>query len=101
MDSVTVARSMRGSIGMLAMAWLMAPSTTEQAAARGMPTEDMASYAIGRLGVLGDCPVDNVVAAAYFWEPDRMRTMVRAGRAGMTPSEGARIYTEICRAWGD
>ena len=101
MDSVTVARSMRGSIGMLAMAWLMAPSTTEQAAARGMPTEDMASYAIGRWGVLGDCPVDNVVAAAYFWEPDRMRTMVRAGRAGMSPGEGARIYTEICRAWGD
>lgn len=101
MDSLTVARSMRGSIGMLAMAWLMAPSTTEQAAARGMPTEDMANYAIGRLGVLGDCPVDNVVAAAYFWEPDRMRAMVCAGRACMSPAEGARIYTDICRAWGE
>ena len=32
MDSRTVARSLRGSIGMLAMDWLMAPSTLEAAA---------------------------------------------------------------------
>ena len=60
---------MRGSIGMLAMEWLMAPSTNEQAVAAGMSDDSNAAYAVGRLGVLGDCPPDNVVAAAFFWEP--------------------------------
>ena len=100
MDAVTVARSLRGSIGMLAMSWLMDDTTKEKAAARGMPVEDNGAYAIGRLGVLGDCPVDNVVAAAYFWEPTLMRRMVASGRAAMSPADGASIYAEICREHG-
>ncbi len=101
MDPVGVARSMRGSIGMLAMEWLMAPSTTEQAAAAGLPADGRAAYAVGRLGVLGDCPVDNVVAAAYFWEPDLMRRMVTDGRAVTRPKEGAAVYARICQEWGE
>ena len=85
---------------MLAMEWLMAPSTQQKAQARGMP-EGMASYAVGRLGVLGDCPPDNVVAAAYFWCPQRMQQMVADGRAGISPKRGARIYADICADWGD
>jgi hypothetical protein len=100
MDSVTVARSLRASIGMLAMEWLVAPTTHEKAEARGMPA-GMASYAVGRLGVLGDCPVDNVVGAAFFWNPDLMRSMVADGRAGITPAKGATIYAQICQEWGD
>lgn len=91
---------MRGSIGMLAMEWLMAPSTTEKAAAAGLPTDGQAAYAVGRLGVLGDCPVDNVVAAAYFWEPSVMRGMVEAGRAVTAPADGAAAYARICQEWG-
>ena len=87
MDSVTVARSMRGSLGMLAMAWLMAPSTREKAAAAGMG-EGQGAYAVGRLGVLGNCPVDNVIGAAFFWAPDHMRSMVEEGRAAFDPIEG-------------
>lgn len=100
MDSLHVARSFRGSIGMLAMAWLMNDSTKEKAAARGMPVENNGMYAIGRLGVLGDCPIDNVIGAAYFWNPATMRTMVETGRAAMSPSEGARHYAEICQEYG-
>jgi hypothetical protein len=100
MDTVTVARSMRGSIGMLAMDWLVNTSTSEKAVAAGM-AEGMAAYAVGRLGVLGDCPVDNVVAAAYFWDPDTMRDMVRQGRAVTDPYEGAAIYARICQEWGE
>lgn len=101
MDSMTVARSMRGSIGMLAMDWLMAPSTNEKAQAAGMPDETLAAYAVGRLGVLGDCPVDNVVAGAFFWEPTFMRGMVERGRQAMAPADGAAVYTQICQEWGD
>lgn len=99
MDSLSLARSMRGSIGMLAMHWLMAPSTNEKAAAAGMP-EGIPGYAVGRLGVLGDCPVDNVVGAACFWNPDYMVEQVNAGRAVMSPHEGASIFARICQEWG-
>ena len=47
MDNITVARSMRGSLGMLAMAWLMAPSTKEKAAEAGMG-DGQGAYAVGR-----------------------------------------------------
>ena len=100
MDSLDLARGMRGSIGMLAMHWLMAPSTNQKASAAGMP-DGMAAYAIGRLGVLGDCPVDNVIGAAFFWDPDYLSEQVRAGRAAMSPAEGAAIYARICQEWGD
>ena len=101
MESLSVARSMRGSIGMLAMEWLMAPSTTEKAAAAGLPADGQAADAVGRLGVLGECPVDNVVAAAHFWEPGLMRRMVADGRAITSPAEGAAVYARICQEWGD
>lgn len=92
---------MRGSMGMIAMEWLMAPSTVEKAAAAGMPDAAMDAYAVGRLGVLGDCPVDNVVGAAFFWQPDFMRGMVERGRAVISPQEGAAIYARICQEWGE
>ena len=101
MDSVTAAKRMRGTVGMLAMHWLMATSTREKAAAEGMPADPLEAYAIGRFGVLGDCPIDNVVGAAFFWEPDYLRSKVVAGRAVMAPGDGAKIYVDICRAWGE
>lgn len=99
MDSISAAKGMRGSVGMLAMHWLLSTSTNEKAEAAGMPA-GIAGYAVGRLGVLGDCPVDNVVAAAFFWDPDFMRSQVVAGRAGMSPADGAAIYSHICQQWG-
>ena len=100
MDSQDVAKSMRGSVGMLAMHWLLAPSTTEQAVEAGMP-DGIAGYAVGRLGVLGDCPVDNVVAAAFFWDPDFLAKQIVKGRAQFDPKEGAPIYAKICQKWGE
>ena len=100
MEAVALARSLRGSVGMLAMDWLMAESTMAHAAARGSG-EGMGAYAVGRLGVLGDCPADNVVGAAFFWEPDRMRTMVAEGRAATTPAAGTAAFVEACQRWGE
>ena len=100
MDSVTTAKLMRGSIGMLGMQWLMCPSTNTKAHAAGMP-DGLAAYAIGRLGVMGDCPVDDVIDAAYFLAPDYLRGQIEAGRAVMGPAQGASIYTRICQEWGE
>ena len=85
---------------MLAMHWLLAPSTVEKATAAGMP-DGIPGYAVGRLGVLGDCPVDNVVGAAFFWNPDYLAEQVKAGRADMSPAEGAAVYARICQEWGN
>ncbi len=101
MDTVSLARSMRGSIGMLAMEWLMAPSTTEKAAAAGLPDDNLEAYSVGRLGVLGQCPVDNVIAAAHFWQPDHLRAKIEAGRAHTDPIAGAAVYARICQEWGE
>ena len=100
METTAIARSMRGSIGLLAMDWLMAPSTTTTAAERGLPP-GTAGYAMGRLGVLGDCPPDNVVAAAFFWHPDTMRSAAIEGKAAISPAEAASVYRDICEAWGE
>ena len=100
MDSLTAAKNMRGSVGMLAMHWLLCPFTSERAEAAGMPA-GIPGYAVGRLGVLGDCPVDNVVGGAFFWEPDYMRAQVNAGRAVMSPADGAVIFTRVCQEWGE
>ena len=86
---------------MLAMAWLINDETTARAAELGLEAPGRGAYAVGRLGVLGDCPPDAVVSAAYFWEPDLMRTMVADGRAAATPADGAAIYTTICQEWGE
>ncbi|MGZ0216513.1 MAG: helix-turn-helix domain-containing protein [Acidimicrobiales bacterium] len=99
MDSISAARSMRGSLGMLAMSWLMAPSTREKSKAAGMG-DGMGAYAVGRLGVLGYCPVDNVVAAAFFWDPSRMRSMVAEGRSAFDPIEGGKVWAKICQEYG-
>ncbi len=100
METTTIARSMRGSVGMLAMEWLLAPGTLEKAAAAGM-AEGPGSYAVGRLGVLGDCTPQEVVDAAFFWDPDTMLGMVEQGRAITAPAEGAAIWARICQEWGD
>jgi len=85
---------------MLAMHWLMAESTMEEGARRGMP-EGFPAYAVGRWGALGDCPVDNVVGAAFFWEEGMVRSLVTEGRAMIAPAEGAAIWADICAAWGN
>jgi hypothetical protein len=85
---------------MLAMSWLMADSTVAKATEAGM-APGLGAYATGRLGVLGDCPPDNVVAAAFFWNPETIRSAVAEGRAVMSPSDGAAVYARICQEWGE
>ena len=99
MDSVSAAKRMRGTVGMLAMYWLGSPAAAEKAAAAGMP-EIPGYFAVGRLGVLGDCPVDNVVAAAFFWNPEYLRPHVESARAVMSPSDGVAIARTIVQECG-
>lgn len=44
------------------MDWLVSTDASAAAVARGLP-EGLAADAVGRFGVLGECPVDNAVGA--------------------------------------
>ncbi len=80
----------------------MVDGAFNQQEGRGRRDADgLPGYAIGRLGVLGDCPVDNVVGAAFFWNPEFLADQVRAGRAVMSPAGGAAVFARICQQWGD
>ena len=79
MESQDVAKACEAPLG-CSQCTGYSPSTTEQAVEAGMP-DGIAGYAVGRLGVLGDCPVDNVVAAAFFWNPDFLAKQIVKGRA--------------------
>lgn len=99
-DALVVARSLRASVGLLAMEWLVAPSTFAASEAAGGPP-GMAGYAVGRWGGLGDVPVDNVVGAAFFWEPSAVHRLWAEGCATTDPRDGARLWAGICAEWGE
>ena len=58
-------------------------------------------YVLGRGGVLGDVDADVVSAAFCFWNPDQVRTQWDAGRAVMSPAEGAALFAEVAADYGD
>jgi hypothetical protein len=46
-------------------------------------------------------PVDNVVGAAFFWEPSTVRALWADGGTVVAPREGALIWAGICAEWGE
>jgi len=78
----------------------MDPSTLEKAAPRGL-AKGSGAYATGRPGVLGECPVDNVLGAALLCNPDPLRSAPEAGRAVTNPSHAALLWSDLCTEYGE
>ena len=53
-------------------------------------------YHLGRCGVLGDVPVEVVIAAEAFFPPDVVRRAWEEGRALVEPRDAARFYAGAC-----
>ena len=53
-------------------------------------------YHLGRAGVLGDVPVEVVVAVEAFFPPDVVRAAWEEGRALAEPRQAALLYADIC-----
>jgi hypothetical protein len=53
-------------------------------------------YHLGRAGVLGDVPVEVVIAAEAFFPPDVVRRAWEEGRALVAPADAARFYGRLC-----
>ena len=57
-------------------------------------------YHLGRCGVLGDVPVEVVIAVEAFFPPEVVRAAWEEGRTVVEPGEAARFYAELCADHG-
>ena len=89
------AAAVKDGIGTFGFTWMSSPTTRERGKAelglRGRPL-----YHLGRAGVLGDVPVEVVVAVEAFFPPDVVRTAWEEGRALVAPADAARFYAGLC-----
>ena len=89
------AAAVKDGIGTFGFTWMSSPTTRERGKAelglRGRPL-----YHLGRAGVLGDVPVEVVVAVEAFFPPDVVRKAWEEGRALVEPHVAARFYAGLC-----
>ena len=89
------AAALKDPVGAFGLAWMSDPGVRARGKAelglRGRPL-----YHLGRAGVLGDVPVDVVIAVEAFFPPDVVRRAWEEGRAVVQPLEAARFYAQCC-----
>jgi hypothetical protein len=85
----------KDGIGRFGFDWMSDPAGRTRAklelGLRGRPL-----YHLGRCGVLGDVPVEVVVAVAAFHPPEVVRAAWEEGRSLLEPQEAARFYAGVC-----
>ena len=89
------AAAVKDGIAAFGFAWMTDPDTRARGKAelglRGRPL-----YHLGRAGVLGDVPVEVVVAAEAFFPPEVVRAAWEEGRALVEPHQAALFYAGLC-----
>lgn len=89
------AAAVKDGIGTFGFTWMADPEGRARGKAelglRGRPL-----YHLGRAGVLGDAPVEVVVAAEAFFPPDVVRAAWEEGRALVEPRQAALFYAGLC-----
>lgn len=98
MTPFDTAAALKKPIGDLGMQFMMDPLTREAGKALGLRGRPL--YHLGRGGALGDVPAEVVVAAFAFFPPAVVTEHWQAGRAVMSPPEGALAYAAMCNDWG-
>ena len=103
MDSLTAARETATPIGDLGARFMLDGAAYARGAELGLPP-GMGTYVRGRLGALGDVDAETAVDAAFFWNPETIRsnwTPEDASGSGVTsPSAAAVAYGQICAERG-
>ncbi len=89
------AAAVKKRVGDFGFAWMTDPAGRARGKAelglRGRPL-----YHLGRGGVLGDVPVEVVIAAEAFFPPEVVRAAWTEGRVLVEPLEAARFYAGLC-----
>lgn len=98
MTPLDTAAALKKPIGDLGMQFMIDPLTREAGKALGLRGRPL--YHLGRGGALGDVPAEIVMAAFAFFPPVVVAENWAAGRAVMSPTEGALAYAGMCNDWG-
>jgi hypothetical protein len=89
------AAAVKDLIGDFGFAWMTDRAGRERGKSefglRGRPL-----YHLGRCGVLGDVPVEVVIAVEAFFPPDVVRAAWEEGRAVVEPRAAALFYAGVC-----
>ena len=100
MDALEAARAIAGPVGTLGGRFMMAPESFARGGELGFEP-GLAYYLGGRLGVLGDAPVDVVAASAVFIEPTMLGGAWGQVCATAAPATVAAHYAEGCSLWAE
>jgi hypothetical protein len=89
------AAAVKDAVGGFGFAWMTDAGVRargkDELGLRGRPL-----YHLGRAGVLGDVPVEVVVAVEAFFPPDVVRAAWTEGRAVVEPQQAALFYAGCC-----
>ena len=93
------AAAVKKGIGDFGFTWMADKATRERGKAE-LGLRGRALYHLGRAGVLGDVPVEVVIAAEAFFPPEVVRAAWEEGRALVAPADAARFYAGLCADHG-
>ncbi|MCD9625188.1 SCO6745 family protein [Rhabdothermincola salaria] len=93
------ARAIARPVGDLGGAFMLDGATYAKGAELGFSGIDF--YVLGRGGALGDTSADVVASAFLYWNPGHVATQWEAGRAVMSPADGAAAWADVCHTYGD
>jgi len=93
------AAAVKQGIGDFGFTWMADKGVRERGKAE-LGLRGRALYHLGRAGVLGDVPVEVVIAVEAFFPPDVVRTAWQEGRALVAPADAARFYAGLCADHG-
>ncbi|MBC8363695.1 MAG: hypothetical protein H8E59_01670 [Actinobacteria bacterium] len=98
MDALTAARQIAEPVQVLGARFMLDGATFGRCAQLGLPA-GLASYALGRLGVLGDVEADTACEAAFFFTPEVIHGNWTPTDA-LSPSAAGAIYAQVCAEMG-
>ena len=98
LDAREAADAAKDLVGRLGALFMFDPLTRESGKLVGLRGKPQ--YHLGRGGALGDVPAEVVAAAFAFWSLDVVREHWEAGRAVMSPRDGALHYAECAAETG-
>jgi len=89
------AAAVKDGIGGFGFAWMSDPAVRARGKAE-LGLRGRALYHLGRAGVLGDVPVEVVIAAEAFFPAEVVRAAWEEGRALVEPRSAALFYAGLC-----
>ncbi len=95
MTPAQTAAAVKDAVGRFGFDWMSSPDVRARGKAE-LGLRGRALYHLGRAGVLGDVPVEVVIAVEAFFPPEVVRTHWDEGRAIMEPLAAAQAYAGYC-----